>query len=93
MLEDGLRRLGFRSGSAVQDAVFLHLLDLEIDPDEVLRNRLKMKMQLTRYLHIGDARDPDLGWGGRSTRELRRMYATLVEILKEESPECTATEQ
>jgi hypothetical protein len=78
-------KVWFRTGHPWSDAAFLFELDRNIDPREILAERTKMKVQLARYLHAGRP-DEDLGWGQVDVRELRRIYAALVEMLKAEAP-------
>jgi hypothetical protein len=51
-----------------------------VDPAEILATRRKMKVQLSRYLHVGGA-DENLGWGNVEVRELRLIYKSLADVL------------
>jgi len=53
---------------------------LELDPVELLDNRLREKMALSRYGRI----DP-FSWEHRDINELRDHYRVLVDLLKSEN--------
>jgi hypothetical protein len=58
-------------------------LAVEIDPEQALRNRERMKMELARYARLGSPGE-GLGWDDVPAAALRRYHAALGEILKDE---------
>lgn len=64
------------------DVVWHHWV--EIDPDDLLKQRRLMKMALARY-----AKQPLLQWGDTPVREIKVWYNTLVELMSHEGTSTT----
>jgi hypothetical protein len=76
-----LERHAGRSGNDWHDATW-HL-GVDINPEEALASRDRMKLELARYGRLGEPGE-GLGWDDVSAVQLRRFHKALGEILKDE---------
>jgi hypothetical protein len=81
LVAESLARLMVVWDSPANNALWSSLI--EIDPEEVLRARRRMKLELARYARLGVPAE-DLGWGDVEVTELHRLHEELAAILKAE---------